>query len=316
MNMNPIRILNFLIIILLFSCNTSKKKPRIGIAGISIESSTFSPAITTEKEFDIKYSNEIFSRYPFFDQSYIEKADWIPTMTARALPGGVVSKESYDFMVLQILELTKQTLPLDGLFFDIHGAMNVEGMDDPEGDLIEKIRKITGNKTIVSTSMDSHGNVSEKLATYSDLITCYRKAPHTDVLESKQRALDNLVERLKSGKGKPKYKAWIPVPILLPGEQTSTRVDPGKSLYEKVKPIADSKGIIDAAIWVGYAWGDAPRNHAVVMTVGDNKKAVINGAEELAKSFWDARYEFDFVAPTTTLDDALNQALKLSLIHI
>ena len=40
-------------------------------------------------------------------------------MTARALPGGVVSKESYDFMVLQILELTKQTLPLDGLFFDI-----------------------------------------------------------------------------------------------------------------------------------------------------------------------------------------------------
>jgi len=310
MNMNPIRILNFLIIILLFSCNTSKKKPRIGIAGISIESSTFSPAITTDKEFDIKYSNEIFSRYPFFDQSYIEKADWIPTMTARALPGGVVSKESYDFMVLQILELTKQTLPLDGLFFDIHGAMNVEGMDDPEGDLIEKIRKITGNKTIVSTSMDSHGNVSEKLATYSDLITCYRKAPHTDALESKQRALDNLVERLKSGKGKPKYKAWIPVPILLPGEQTSTRVDPGKSLYEKVKPTADSKGIIDAAIWVGYAWGDAPRNHAVVMTVGDNKKAVVNGAEELAKSFWDARYEFDFVAPTTTLDDALNQALK------
>ncbi len=32
------------------------------------------------------------------------------------------------------------------------------------------------------------------------------------------------------------------------------------------------KGVVDAAIWVGYAWGDAPRNHAVVMTVGDNKK--------------------------------------------
>ena len=25
------------------------------------------------------------------------------------------------------------------------------------------------------------------------------------------------------------------------------------------------------AIWVGYAWGDAPRNHAVVMAYGDNK---------------------------------------------
>ena len=102
---------------------------------------------------------------------------------------------------------------------------------------------------MISTSMDSHGNVSEKLAKYSDIITCYRKAPHTDALESKQRALDNLVDRLKSGKGKPKYKAWIPVPILLPGEQTSTRVEPGKSLYEKVKPIADSKGVVDAAVW-------------------------------------------------------------------
>ena len=302
------KLLYLLIITIFLSCNNSNKKPRIGITGISIESSTFSPAITTVKDFDIKYSGDIFSRYPFFNQSYTDNSDWFPTMTARALPGGVVSKKSYENMVLQIIELTKQTLPLDGLFLDIHGAMNVEGMDDPEGDFIEKIRSITGNKTIISTSMDSHGNVSEKLATYSDIITCYRKAPHTDALESKQRALDNLVERLKSGKGKPKYKAWIPVPILLPGEQTSTRVEPGKSLYEKVKPIADSKGIVDAAIWVGYAWGDAPRNHAVVMTVGDNKKAVINGAEELAKSFWEVRNEFDFVAPTTTLDDALSQS--------
>ena len=149
--MNRVSPLYFLIIILLFSCNTNKKKPRIGITGLSIESSTFSPAITTDKEFDIRYSSEIFGRYPFFDQSYIDKADWFPTMTARALPGGVVSKESYEFMVLQILELTKQTLPLDGLFLDIHGAMNVEGMDDPEGDFIERLRAVIGNKTLIST---------------------------------------------------------------------------------------------------------------------------------------------------------------------
>ena len=104
-------------------------------------------------------------------------------------------------MVLQIIELTKQTLPLDGLFFDIHGAMNVEGMDDPEGDFIDRIRAVVGPKTIISTSMDSHGNVSRKLAEESDLITCYRMAPHEDAMESKQRALDNLVDRLITGKG-------------------------------------------------------------------------------------------------------------------
>ena len=201
------KLLTIITITILFSCKKTNEKPRIGIAGIAIESSTFSPAITTVKEFDIKYSSEIFGRYPFFDQSYIDNADWFPTMTARALPGGVVSKEAYEAMVLQIIELTKQTLPLDGLFLDIHGAMNVIGMDDPEGDFIERIRAVIGNKTIISTSMDSHGNVSETLAKYSDIITCYRKAPHTDALESKQRALDNLIDRLKSGKGKPKYKA-------------------------------------------------------------------------------------------------------------
>ena len=303
--------LYFLILsILLISCNNGIEKPRIGIAGIAIESSTFSPAKTTERDFTIRLSGEIFTSYSFFDQSYIDKADWFPTMRARALPGGVVTKESYESMVIQIIEMTKQTLPLDGLFFDIHGAMNVEGMEDPEGDFIERIRKVVGPKTLISTSMDSHGNVSEVLAKHSDLITCYRMAPHEDAMESKQRALDNLIYRLKSGKGKPKYKAWIPVPILLPGEKTSTRVDPGKTLYSKVAPMTEKKGVIDAAIWVGYAWGDAPRNHAVVMTYGDNKKQVVESAEELAKDFWNFRHDFEFVAPTTDIDNAFNKAFN------
>ena len=298
------------IMLTIFSPNSKTKKPRIGIAGLGIESSTFSPAKTTEKEFTIKYGDTIFSNYSFFNDEYKNKADWHPSMTGRAIPGGVVTKNAYELMVNDLIDRTKETLPLDGLFFDIHGAMNVEGMIDPEGDLIERIREVVGNKTIISTSMDLHGNVSEKLALYSDLITCYRMAPHEDAMESKQRALDNLIDRIESGKGKPKYKAWIPIPILLPGEQTSTRVEPGKSLYAGVSEIANRSGIIDAAIWVGYAWGDAPRNHAVVMVVGDNKKNVTEGAEELANNFWDVRNEFDFVAPTTTLKESLAKSYE------
>jgi len=302
-------ILYIFIISLFYSC-INNDKPRIGISGLGIESSTFSPARTTEKEFNIKYGDAIFSNYSFFNDNYLDKAEWFPSMTGKAMPGGVVTKEAYELMVTDLIKRTKKTLPLDGLFFDIHGAMNVEGMIDPEGDLIERIREVVGNKTIISTSMDLHGNVSEKLAMYSDLITCYRMAPHEDAMESKQRALDNLMERIESNNGKPKYKAWIPVPILLPGEQTSTRVEPGKSLYSKVSYIADKEGVIDAAIWIGYAWGDAPRNHAVVMAVGDNKKNVTEGAEELAKHFWDVRDEFDFVAPTTTLKKSLIKAFE------
>ena len=237
-------------------------------------------------------------------------ADWAPTLRGHALPGGIVTKKAYDSLVGKTLSLLEKELPLDGLFFDIHGAMSVEGVDDPEGDFIKKVRDLIGTKTLISTSMDLHGNVSKRLAEHSDLITCYRLAPHEDALESKQRAVDNLLERLISGKGKPKYKAWIPVPILLPGEKTSTRIEPGKSLYAKVQPVTEKEGIIDAAIWVGYAWADEPRNHAVVMVTGDNKEAVSSNAEILAKAFWDVRHEFAFVAPTADLETSLSYALK------
>lgn len=64
--------------------------------------------------------------------------------------------------------------------------MSVIGLDDPEGDFITRIRKVTGTKTIISTSMDLHGNVSWRLAENTDLITCYRMAPHEDAMQSKK----------------------------------------------------------------------------------------------------------------------------------
>ena len=61
---------------------------------------------------------------------------------------------------------------------------------------------------------------------------------------------------------------------------------------------------------MGYPWADAPRNHGVVMVVGDTKENVRMGAEQLARSFWAVRKDFDFVAPTTTFDKALQKSLK------
>ena len=209
-------------------------KPRIAIAGLAIESSTFSPAKTGVDAFLAREGEDVYNEYPFLEENSPQRqaAKWIPTLRGHALPGGIVTREAYDSLVGRTLTLLKKSMPYDGLFFDIHGAMSVEGIDDPEGDFI-KIRALIGTKTLISTSMDLHGNVSERLAQHSDLITCYRMAPHEDALESKQRAVDNLLDRLKSGKGKPEYKAWIPIPILLPGEKTSTRIEPGKSLYAK-----------------------------------------------------------------------------------
>jgi len=287
-------------------------KPKIAIAGLAIESSTFSPAITNEADFRAKVDSDIFTFYPFLspDSIYRKSAKWIPTLRAHALPGGIVSREAYESLVFKTLEKLKKNIPFDGLFFDIHGAMSVVGLDDPEGDFIKRIRKVIGNETLISTSMDLHGNVSKKLAENTDLITCYRMAPHEDAIRSKRRAVENLLKRIQNGKGRPKYKAWIPIPILLPGEKTSTRIEPGKSLYAKVDPLTKKEGVIDAAIWIGYAWADEPRNHGVVMVTGDIKEEVRTAAEKLAKDFWDVRSEFKFVAPTLSLNESLEKAIK------
>jgi microcystin degradation protein MlrC len=313
------KIINSIVLVLVFiacACqqtrqSETKELPRIAIAGLAIESSTFSPALTEEEAFHAKTGDAILSTYPFLspDSADRKRANWIPTLRGVALPGGIVTREAYESLVTKTLNLLKQNGPYDGLFFDIHGAMSVVGLDDPEGDLIIRVREVVGKKTIISTSMDLHGNVSWRLAQNSDLITCYRMAPHEDAMQSKKRAVDNLLARIESGKGKPAYKAWIPVPILLPGEKTSTRVEPGKSLYAQVAPAAAQEGIVDAAIWIGYAWADEPRNHAVVMVTGDDKEKVTSTAEALANSFWQARSKFEFIAPTATLKESLDMAV-------
>ncbi|CAG5018791.1 hypothetical protein DYBT9275_06072 [Dyadobacter sp. CECT 9275] len=285
--------------------------PRIAIAGLAIESSTFSPALTHEEAFHAKYGDEIYTSYPFFSKDSLNRrrAEWFPALMGRSLPGGTVTREAYESLVKQTLELLKKNLPYDGMFLDIHGAMSVVGLDDPEGDFIVRIREVIGKKTIISTSMDLHGNVSWRLAQNTDLITCYRMAPHEDAMQTKKRAVDNLLSRLETGKGKPTYKAWIPIPILLPGEKTSTRIEPAKTIYAAVAPASVQPGIIDAAMWVGYAWADEPRNHAVVMVTGDDKNQVTKTAERLAKSFWDVRSGFAFVAPTGSLKESLDKAI-------
>ncbi len=286
--------------------------PRIAIAGLAIESSTFSPALTAEDAFHARYGINVFTLYPFLsaDSPLRKGAVWIPALVGYALPGGAVTRQAYESLVSKTLDSLRKNGPYDGLYFDIHGAMSVVGLDDPEGDFIVRIREVVGKKTIISTSMDLHGNVSWRLAENTDLITCYRMAPHEDAMQTRERAVRNLLDRLLSGKGKPAFKAWIDVPILLPGEKTSTRIEPGKSLYAQVAPVAAEPGIVDAAIWIGYAWADEPRNHAVVMVTGDDQEKVKHAAEKLAQSFWKDRFEFAFVAPTATLSECLDSALK------
>jgi microcystin degradation protein MlrC len=286
-------------------------RPVIAVAGLGIESSTFSPARTEAAAFHPLRGDEVLTRYPFLapGAELREAADFRGALVGKALPGGTVTAAAYAELSAELLDRLRRLGPIDGLWFDIHGAMTVEGLDDAEVDLLTRVREVTGPDVLVSTSMDLHGNVSRDLVHLSDLITCYRMAPHEDAMETKERAARNLLDLVTSGAPRP-VKAWVPVPVLLAGEQTSTRIEPARSVYAAVEDVEAADGVTDAAIWVGYAWADEPRNRAAVVVTGPDRTAVTTGAERLARGFWAARHDFAFVAPTGTLDDCLDTALS------
>ncbi|KAF2448731.1 Microcystin LR degradation protein MlrC [Karstenula rhodostoma CBS 690.94] len=296
----------------------AQRLPVVAIAGLSCENSTFTPSRTRAAAFHPKRGQEIIEHYQFLhpETRLGNKADWKGALIGHALPGGIVERASFEELAAEITQRLSEICqslqnPLDGLWFDIHGAMYVEGLEDVESELLRRIRAVIGPTAVVSASMDLHGNVSHELAHQVDLITCYRTAPHVDVWETKERACRNLLRALeiRNAGGSLPLKAWIPIPILLPGEQTSTRDEPARRIYAAVPEVEKRDGILDAAIWVGYAWADEPRNRAVVVVTGWDKNAVADGAQELATTFWDARGEFKFVAPTGSFAECLDTAL-------
>ena len=290
-------------------------RPRVAIAGISLEASTFSPALTTIGMLAPKRGREILDARPFWAEggALAEAAEWVPIMQARGIPGGPIPPEDYAAMKAEIVDglaAAHAERPLDGVVLDLHGAASVLGLDDMEGDLAVACREVVGPDVLMSTGMDLHGNVSLRFASALDLLTCYRTAPHVDWLETKERAVRNLLDRLALPLAERKpVKAWAKVPVLLPGEKTSTRLEPAASLYARIPEIEALDGVLDAAYWVGYPWADEPRNHAVVMVTGDDAEVCLWECTALAQAIWDHREEFPFVAPTASLEEALDRAV-------
>jgi microcystin degradation protein MlrC len=278
---------------------------RIAIGGIALEASTFCPHRTTLEEFRVVRGEELLARYDWLQRDWAAAVEWVPVVHAYATPGGPALPEAYDVLEQELL--AGLSGDLDGVFLDLHGALSVLGRRDAEGALARRVRGRVGAGTLVSASMDLHGNVSRELADAVDLITCYRTAPHEDEWESRERAARHLVARLHDG-GRP-LKAWVQVPVLLPGERTSTRDEPARGIYAQVPQVEALDGVLDAAVWVGYVWADEPRCRAAVVVTGDDPVVLRREAERLARSYWDARHAFALVAPSGSFAEVLDEAV-------
>lgn len=278
---------------------------RIAVGGIHTECSTYSPVLMTAEDFRVLRGEELVAA-EYFDFLGRTGVEILPLMHARAVPGGPVSRHTYDAFKAGFLKQLAESLPLDGLYLAMHGAVNVEGMDDAEGDWISAARTVVGPDCLVAASYDLHGNVSQRIIDQLDIFAAYRTAPHIDVRETMVRAWSMLLDALKSGT-RPGV-AWAPVPVLLPGERTSTEDEPARSLYAELAAFDARPGVLDANLMVGYVWADEPRATASAIVTGIDRSAAAAVAEEIARSYWNARHDFRFGPVTGPLDAMLDLA--------
>ncbi|MCA1440067.1 M81 family metallopeptidase [Ensifer sp. IC4062] len=278
---------------------------RIAVGGIHTECSTYSPVLMTGEDFRVLRGAELLQA-DYFSFLEADGFEHVPLLHARAVPGGPVSRAAYDAFKTEFLERLRAALPLDGLYLAMHGAIKVDGMDDAEGDWISAARAVAGPDCPIATSYDLHGNVSQKIIDQIDIFAGYRTAPHIDTRETMVRAWSMLVTALRTGP-RPGV-AWAPVPLLLPGECTSTEDEPARSLYRLLPEFDQRPGILDANLMVGYVWADEPRATACAVVTGSDKAAASKAAEEIAASYWNERENFRFGPVTGPLEAMLDIA--------
>lgn len=279
---------------------------RIALGGIHIESCTFSPNPSHLEDFRQVRGQALIDKYPFMHK--FPDVELVPLFFGRAIPGGMVTQEAYQQMKKEYMDGLKAHGPFDGVYIDFHGAMNVQGMDDAEGDWATSVREIVGPDVTIAASYDLHGNVTLRQVESIDIFTAFRTAPHIDYFETQEKAFTLLVKCLQE-KIRP-HRAWVRIPVVLPGEKTSTEWDPGMRIYGTL-PISDARSeVLDASIWVGYVWADEPRASATVVVTGTDKEVIREEAERIAQIYWDGRSEFKFGVPTGTIDDCIDWALE------
>ena len=280
---------------------------RIAVGGIKHETNGLANYFTQLRDFIVRREREVI---PKFLEECFPQVDFKPTLLARALPGGLVTREAYEILRNELLAKLEASLPVDGIFLDLHGAMKVQGIENGEVNLLKEIREIVGWEVPIAVSLDLHGNLAPEIIELADIITAFRTAPHIDWEETCLRAVMLLIKSIKHNIKI--RRALVKVPLLLPGEKAVTTIEPAKSLYRKLVEYEALDKVLDVSLLIGCVWSDSPYSSVTTLALTNNdKELACKIAKELALEVWEKRDKFTFETEALPFEDALDKAIKL-----
>jgi len=206
-----------------------------------------------------------------------------------ASPSAHVTREAYEQIVGDLLNRLQQAGPVDGVYLDLHGAMVTEHLDDGEGELLARVRRIVGPQVPVVASLDLHANMTRAMVEHADGLNAYCTYPHIDMAATGARAAGLLERTIKSGK--PMAKAIQPLDFLTGLPSQCTFIEPAKSLYELLARLEREHDAI-LSFTPGFPMADFPECGMAVFGYGPDAKRVQTAVDALAHAVHDAEPDF------------------------
>ncbi len=285
---------------------------RVLIAEMKQETATFNPAPTRYEDFQIYRDGDIISAYRdtktelagALDVFAAEDIDVVPTVAAAAVSGGPVASAGLDRLLDELLESSRRHPDVDAVYVCLHGAMAGAREDDPEGRLLEGLRRVFGERPLVA-SLDLHAVLTDRMLAAADLLVPYHTYPHVDHYDTGKRAAANLL-RLMRNEVQP-TTARVALPMLVRGDQLITATGLFGEAIKMCQQIESSPGGLVAGVLIGNAFTDVPdlQSNVIVTTDDDDSRAAAE-AERIARFMW--RHRERFQAELISLDEAISLA--------
>ena len=222
-----------------------------------------------------------------------------------AQPSGITPRLDYELLRDQLLGDLRAALPVEVVLIGLHGAMVAEGYDDCEGDLLARIREITGDATVIGAELDPHCHMSDLMLRSADLMIAFKEYPHTDALE-RARELFDLCQAQIEGRIKP-VAALVDTGMVA---VIHTPREPARSFVDRIMRMEGQGGVLSISIVHGFPWGDVPDMGTKVLVYTDGDEASAQRlARDLAEELWRMREALP--TPYPDIDAALDQALAV-----
>jgi microcystin degradation protein MlrC len=228
-------------------------------------------------------------------------------IAAQATPSGTADDTVVEHVADAVCEAVNAGC--DGLFLDLHGGMVTKGYDDPEGELLRRIREVAPDLPIC-VAFDFHTNMSQATAENATVITGYRTYPHIDNYETGDRAGRTLLRALK-GEVDP-IILWHPLPLMTHLNCQTPSRQPMKDIMDMAIAAEADGRVLNASVLGGWPLADIPHVGVHGVVVADRPQA--NEAQALLMDLmamtWDRRDDFFFAVEP--VEDSIARARKMT----